>query len=673
MGKPRWRPRLGVVYLALALVVACDRSSTIVPTASPPPTVSSTVGRASPTPASTPAAPISSPTPVVASQRAAATPTPPPADSGTTPQDAADESSGPPERDLFELARRLGSAPDGPIPRVVTSGPTGYEVGHQDDFTVTDLIDGRNHTVRASLKVVSEHAYWYVDDAAPLLTDDLELAAKAYESNIYPTVKDLFGEVWTPGVDNDPRLTILHTPLRGVVGYYSSRDEYPRQVRPESNQREMIYLDGRQVRPGTPVYLGVLTHELQHAVHWNFDAGEDGWVTEGMSEVAKDLAGYGATFIDVFLANPATQLNHWPHAVGTSGPHYGAATLFFMFLAQHYGGDEGLRSLVRQRSDGIAGVESYLSRYDVTFTQVFGDWVVANYLTATDGPYSYGDRAVRVRDVDAMSRPGERTGVVPQYASRYIDLRLESGDALVEFRGGPVVAQVPTACHSGRSCWWSNRGDSIDSTLTREFDLSDLDEATLEFWTWFSVEDTWDYAYVEASADGGATWTILEGAHTISRDPVGNSYGHGYTGTSREWLRESIDLSPYAGGELLLRFEYITDDAVHLDGFLIDDVAIPQLDYFDDAETDGGWQARGFVRTDNELEQEYLVQVVEQGADGDAVVRRMEVGEDGTGSILLEGFGERLLNAVVVISPVTRGTNQPASYTLKVSPAGTDE
>ena len=205
------------------------------------------------------------------------------------PAGRADESSGPPERDLFELARRLGSAPDGPIPRVVTSGPTGYEVGHQDDFTVTDLIDGRNDTVRASLKVVSEHAYWYVDDAAPLLTDDLELAAKAYESNIYPTVKDLFGEVWTPGVDNDPRLTILHTPLRGVVGYYSSRDEYPRQVRPESNQREMIYLDGRQVRPGTPVYLGVLTHELQHAVHWNFDAGEDGWVTEGMSEVAKDL------------------------------------------------------------------------------------------------------------------------------------------------------------------------------------------------------------------------------------------------------------------------------------------------------------------------------------------------------------------------------------------------
>ena len=41
-----------------------------------------------------------------------------------------------------------------------------------------------------------------------------------------------------------------------------------------------------------------------------------------------------------------------------------------------------------------------------------------------------------------------------------------------------------------------------------------------------------------------------------------------------------MDLSDYAGEEsVLLRFEYITDDGVNLDGILIDDVAIPEIDF----------------------------------------------------------------------------------------------
>ena len=575
----------------------------------------------------------------------------------------------PPERDLFELAQRLGPVSDEPISRVVSSGPTSYEEGHQDTFFVTDLIDGSVHTIQGTLQVVSQHAYWYVDDAVALPVDALREAAAAYEGNIYPAVTRSFGDIWNPGVDNDPRLTILHTPLRQLVGYFSSRDEYPRQIIPESNQREIIYVDGEQVRPGSPVYLGVLTHELQHAVHWNLDPGEDAWVTEGMSELAKDLAGYGASFIDFFLDNPATQLNFWPNEVGSSAPHYGAATLFLMYLAQHYGGHEGLRLLAQESSDGIRGVEAYLSRYEKSFTDVFKDWVVANYLGAPDGPYGYGGRSVRVRDKKFISGYGVHTADLPQFASQYIELRLESGDALVEFQGDAVVAQVPTRCQSGRYCWWSNRGDSIDSMLTREFDLSALAEATLEFWTWFSIEDGWDYAYVEVSVDDGATWTILEGTHTTSENPLGNSYGHGYTGLSTGWERERIDLSPYVGGKLLLRFEYITDDSVYRDGFVIDDLAVPELGFLDDAEEDMGWQARGFVRIDNELPQEYLVQVVELEADGDNLVRQAEVDENGNGRILIQGFGERLSNAVIIVSPVTPHTHQPARFTLTLSPA----
>ena len=47
----------------------------------------------------------------------------------------------------------------------------------------------------------------------------------------------------------------------------------------------------------------------------------------------------------------------------------------------------------------------------------------------------------------------------------------------------------------------------IDTTLEREFDLSEVDEATLEFWMWHNIEEDWDYAYASISTDDGKTWT----------------------------------------------------------------------------------------------------------------------------------------------------------------------
>ena len=210
--------------------------------------------------------------------------------------------------------------------------------------------------------------------------------------------------------------------------------------------------------------------------------------------------------------------------------------------------------------------------------------------------------AAERRDRSAANR-------LPQFSARYYDLWTEE-DAVLVFQGERSVRQAATSCYSGRRCWWSNQGDLIDSTLTREIDLSSVTAATLEFRTWFDIEEGWDYAYVAASTDGGASWTVLEGRHTTTNNPMGNSFGHGYTGDSGEWLHERIDLSDYAGGKALLRFEYVTDDAVHLDGFVVDDVSVPEVGFLDDAEGPAGWDAAGFVRFDNVLPQEYLVQLV---------------------------------------------------------------
>jgi immune inhibitor A len=225
--------------------------------------------------------------------------------------------------------------------------------------------------------------------------------------------------------------------------------------------------------------------------------------------------------------------------------------------------------------------------------------------------------------------------------------------------------------HSGRHFWWSNRADESLTTLTRAFDLSNVEQATLTYWTWYDVEPDYDYATVEISTDGGERWHVLTAPSGTGTNPYGNNPGWGYTGLSGdppEWVQEQIDLSPYVGSEVTVRFGYLTDEAVAGAGFLLDDVAIPEIGYADDVETGaGGWDAAGFVRTDGTVPQRYLALLI--GLGDDSTVERLPVGEDQTAQWTVPLSSEGRREAVLVLSGLARVTNHPASYRLVIEAA----
>lgn len=239
----------------------------------------------------------------------------------------------------------------------------------------------------------------------------------------------------------------------------------------------------------------------------------------------------------------------------------------------------------------------------------------------------------------------------------------------MEFTGSTQAKLVDNDPHSGRYQWWSNRGDVSNMTLTREFDLSLLDAATLEFWAWYDIEDDYDHAYVEASSDGGQTWYILPGEHTTGSNPYGNSFGPAYTGMSGggerpAWVKEQVDLTPYVGQSTLIRFEYITDDAYNDPGFCVDDIAIPELRYTDDVELDGGWEAEGFIRSTNTVPQEWLVQVIAFGSE--TRILEMELRDEQEGRLVVQGFGTDVDRAVLIISALAPATTEVAGYEYSV-------
>jgi len=575
-----------------------------------------------------------------------------------------------PERDLIALTKRLKHVAE-PIPEVVRESALDYEIGDEETFWVSNVDTDEHFQITALLLYATPHLYMWVEKGVDVDLERLKEAADIFEERTYPTDREFFGSEWTPGVDSDPHLNILHAGGLGdsVAGYYSSADEYPRIVHEFSNEREMFYINADNVTIGNDFYNGVLAHEFQHMIHWYNDRNEDTWLNEGFSELASYLNGYDPGGAEMAYAmRPDTQLNSWPDEPGEAGPNYGGAYLFTSYFLDRFG-EEATRALVAHPANGIASVDAVLAELETgyTFDTFFADWVVANYLddpSLEDGRYGYRELRMGVGDVYPLRRyPAERQETVHQHAADYIVFQPQR-DLKIDFQGATWVKVMDNEPHSGRYQWWSNRGDDSDMTLTRAFDLGGLESATLEFWAWYEIEENWDYAYVEVSTDGGQTWDILQAPSTTDYNPNGNSFGWAYTGMSGggeepQWIREEVDLSDYVGGEALIRFEYITDDAVNRAGFALDDIGIPELGYDYDAENDDGWEAEGFIRMENVLPQRWIVQVIEF-AGRETRVHKIDLAEEGKGEWLIEG--DEGDEAVLVVSALAASTTEVARY-----------
>ena len=181
-----------------------------------------------------------------------------------------------------------------------------------------------------------------------------------------------------------------------------------------------------------------------------------------------------------------------------------------------------------------------------------------------------------------------------------------------------------------------------------------MSAATLRFSHWHEVEEGWDYAYVSASRDG-ERWEALPATGTSAANPLGVALGPGYTGASGGWTEAEASLDDYAGGKVLVRFEYVTDQSTHGAGWCIDAIELPQAGFADGAEgAGGGWTAEGFVRVPKGgVAQPYVLRVVSgQGADLD--VRAIEVDANGRAVFRVEG------RTIIAVSGLARHTRQPA-------------
>jgi hypothetical protein len=598
-----------------------------------------------------------------------------------------------PIRNLYAITQRLVKHLSQPIPCVVRSGPRNETSGHEESFFIVNPSQVGYHQVRARLMYVTAHVYMYVQDSVVNTIDAsaLRQATNDFERGAYVKDRQIYGIQWPSGPDDDPHITILNTPAIPFGGYFSSEDEFPKAVDPYSNERQMIYINvGAGSQPGTVFYNATLAHEFQHMIHWYWHPSDDSWTNEGMSVLAQHINGFPTDPYDrVFLQQPATMLGGWTDDQGANIAHYGAGYLFNDYFAEHYGGNAVLHELLSDPAQTPLNFDHVLAKHGskATFDDVFANFVIANLLNnaAAGSAYAYpsitGEVAVPQHAITIYpysDGSGGQSASIPQYAAQYYVLQpATAGSTLhVTFHGTPYVGIVGNQPYNGAGAeWWSNSADNMDSTLTRSFDLTSLDgkTVTLDFAAWYNLEANFDYAYVEVSTDG-RNWTPLPTTSSTDTNPNGSNFGHGITGMSGSgqspaWTRETVDLSAYAGKRIQLRFETITDDAVHFAGLTVDDVHIPQLGFADNVATDNGWQSQGWIRSNNVLPEHYVLQAVVYTL-GNPVPQVRQVPVDAasdSASLQLSDFGGSIQRVILAVTAMAPGTTVPATYTLSAS------
>jgi immune inhibitor A len=388
----------------------------------------------------------------------------------------------------------------------------------------------------------------------------------------------------------------------------------------------------------------------------------------------------------LYALNPDTQLNDWPTESADRTSHYGASFLFMTYFLDRFG-EEVTKALVGEAANGLESIDKVLAAFGKTDTSsgganpqnhvlgaddVFADWVIASYLQddkVEDGRYIYHNypeapNPKTIREVEDCPLELEQRQV-RQYGVEYIAIQCP-GNYTLHFEGYPQVAIFPENPHSGGYAFYSNRGDESDMTLTRTFDFrGHSGPLTLTYWTWYDLEKDYDYLYLTSSLDG-EDWQILTTPSGTADDPSGNSYGwayNGWSGDNLQWIQERVDISRFAGQQVQLRFEYVTDEAVYGDGFLLDDVAVPEIDYFADFENDdGGWEANGFARIQNTLPQTFRLALINIGEQ--TTVKKIELPEDNKLNIPIHIDDE----LIIVVSGTTRFTRQKAIYQFSILP-----
>jgi hypothetical protein len=311
--------------------------------------------------------------------------------------------------------------------------------------------------IDSTCRAAGDHAYVFVEDASwgkKVKDEDIRGLLTVFEKSTPPSSiapdkgicsidRQVFGDL-PDALDKDPKVYLFVTDLgnyngMGFDGYFNAFDQLPDKVawekyRQHSNEVEILYLNcGSNETPiGSDYMKSVTSHELQHMIHFNYDAQEESWLNESCSEAAMTATGFftDAKHLARYAANPASPL------IVKDFVDYGACLLWGTYLLEQLGPDF-YPALVANPLKGDASITDTLDKLHrpENFRRLFDQWIAANFAASrgvSDPRYCYRSFPVPPMRTSALmgAFPAERTAVLKSSGIDYLALKAPGGKKL---------------------------------------------------------------------------------------------------------------------------------------------------------------------------------------------------------------------------------------------------
>jgi peptidoglycan hydrolase-like protein with peptidoglycan-binding domain len=316
--------------------------------------------------------------------------------------------------------------------------------------------------VGAVLVRVTPKLYFYVDqdwwNFAPQnkVYEYLTELDQEFENNIYPNLTSVFGSEENPGIDKDSRITVLIHPMANSAGgYFRSNDEYLKVQVPDSNQREMLYLNSEYIT--TDLAKSFLAHEFVHLITFNqkdntYGLTEDTWLNEARAEYAPTYLGYDDAEdsnlqrrTKAFKENPSDSIIGWSE----TSADYASLNLFTQYLVDHY----GVKILEDSLKSDKTGLDSLNYALEVNgFTEspedIFFDWTIAVLINDC----TYGDKYCYLNPILKDFHVSSKINFLPvsgESSLSYADFTREWAGNWYKIIGGNNDLEISFKCRSG--------------------------------------------------------------------------------------------------------------------------------------------------------------------------------------------------------------------------------
>ncbi len=177
-----------------------------------------------------------------------------------------------------------------------------------------------------------------------------------------------------------------------------------------------------------------------------------------------------------------------------------------------------------------------------------------------------------------------------------------TGDLLFDFEAAAAFASSgtgdwewgvprsgPRGAHSGVQVWGTNLAGNYRNYSDSRLDTPPIQvpvgasAVQLRFWHWYEFEysgSLWDGGNIKLSVDGGPFALVYpvggydNPVHSYNAVLEGEPAFGGPSGSGDFWHEEAVDLSPYAGRTVQIRFHFGSDSDINMAGWYIDDVRV---------------------------------------------------------------------------------------------------